>query len=625
MAEDIMFQEAMDAIHQGKRVRARDLLTRLLRADQSNPQYWLWMSSVVDTAKEQIYCLQNALRLEPHNAAARQGLILLGERAPDADIAPAPPVWRKWVVPVLEVPRRSRLKAALGNPIVRATIITCLVLMFICLAGVGVYQVLKPGPARYVYIPSRTPGPSPTFTSTPTALGFTPTPPTATPTFQGPLPLWALLEATYTPTPFLAATPHAANEAFSIGLRAYQRGDYERALENFQQAVQMNPEAADIPFIMGEIYQAQGDYGLALQAYQEALMKNPAYAPANLGLARAELALDPAADVRDLLDQAIASDPKYGEAYLERAAWLLAKGEDEAAMQDLEAAQELLPDSPLLNMHLAKIHLEQGEKQTALEEAQRALELDLTLLPAYLVLGEAAIANEEYDQALKALNTYTTYETGDASAWAMLGWAYYATENYTRTLEMLDKAIALKKMDPDAHFYRGMVLIELDRGQEAVNEIYLSMQFKPQSFAYNLNFSRALLTAGRLGDALAQINRTEDVSGSDEELAQVYYWRATILEAIGNYLSARKDWDALLALELEDGAVPQEWLETAEMRLTVTPAVQATGSVMPTPGETASGTPPPTSQVTASPSAAPPSATAASSTPARTPSPTPTP
>ena len=58
MADDKMLQEAIEAVANGQRERARDLLTRLLRANQANPKYWLWMSSVVDTTKERVYCLQ---------------------------------------------------------------------------------------------------------------------------------------------------------------------------------------------------------------------------------------------------------------------------------------------------------------------------------------------------------------------------------------------------------------------------------------------------------------------------------------------------------------------------------------------------------------------------------------
>ena len=78
MAVDVMLHEAVDAIRRGQRARARDLLTRLLRADQKNPQYWLWMSSVVESSNEQIYCLNSVLKADPHNQSARQGLVLLG-------------------------------------------------------------------------------------------------------------------------------------------------------------------------------------------------------------------------------------------------------------------------------------------------------------------------------------------------------------------------------------------------------------------------------------------------------------------------------------------------------------------------------------------------------------------
>ncbi|HAY85776.1 MAG TPA: hypothetical protein DCY42_12900, partial [Chloroflexi bacterium] len=73
MADETMFQEAVEALGQGDKGRARDLLTRLLESDQNNPQYWIWMSAVVDSAKERIYCLQTALNLDPENTTAKRG------------------------------------------------------------------------------------------------------------------------------------------------------------------------------------------------------------------------------------------------------------------------------------------------------------------------------------------------------------------------------------------------------------------------------------------------------------------------------------------------------------------------------------------------------------------------
>ena len=123
------------------------------------------------------------------------------------------------------------------------------------------------------------------------------------------------------------------------------------------------------------------------------------------------------------------------------------------------------------------------------------------------------------------------------------------------------------------------LLIELDEGQKAVNDIYTTLQSQPQSFDVNLHFARALLTAGRLGDALAQINRAHSLAngaGDDEQLALALYWRALILEAIGNVPSALNDWEAIL--DLPEESVPSNISRAAKSHLaaTVTPAPTAT-------------------------------------------------
>src|SRR3990172_8669872 len=57
--------------------RARDkgrLLTRLLRADSSVVDYWIWLSSVVESRREKVYCLESALKLDPTNRGVLRGL-----------------------------------------------------------------------------------------------------------------------------------------------------------------------------------------------------------------------------------------------------------------------------------------------------------------------------------------------------------------------------------------------------------------------------------------------------------------------------------------------------------------------------------------------------------------------
>ena len=73
--EELMLEQAIKSIREAKFAEAKDLLTRLLRTDQNNANYWVWMSAAMETQKERLYCLQMAYRMDPQNQAARRGLV----------------------------------------------------------------------------------------------------------------------------------------------------------------------------------------------------------------------------------------------------------------------------------------------------------------------------------------------------------------------------------------------------------------------------------------------------------------------------------------------------------------------------------------------------------------------
>src|SRR5512143_890541 len=89
-AVDTLFEDAVDALRLGDRAHGKAILTSLLKADQNNANYWIWMSAAVDTPKERIYCLETALKLDPDNTIAKRGLVLLGGLPPDENIQPFP-------------------------------------------------------------------------------------------------------------------------------------------------------------------------------------------------------------------------------------------------------------------------------------------------------------------------------------------------------------------------------------------------------------------------------------------------------------------------------------------------------------------------------------------------------
>src|SRR5512146_1966349 len=81
--ENKIISEAQTALQMGEKGHARDLLTRLIKTNKNNPQVWLLMSAAVETNKERIFCLNEALSIDPKNQLARRGLIALGALPPE--------------------------------------------------------------------------------------------------------------------------------------------------------------------------------------------------------------------------------------------------------------------------------------------------------------------------------------------------------------------------------------------------------------------------------------------------------------------------------------------------------------------------------------------------------------
>ncbi len=607
MPEDVMLNEAMEAVRQGQRARARDLLTRLLRADQSNPQYWLWMSAVVDSAKEQAYCLQTAQKLDPGNTAIRRGLVITGASPAEQNVAPQPPVRRKWTVEAMEEPPTG-LKAIWANRVVRIVFFAVVSVLVVGLILLGIFGAGRRQAAVAVR-PTKTPGPPPTYTLTPTTIGgkaaarITPSP-----TYSGPKPLWMMLEATYTPQPLYVNTPHPISEAYRAGQRAYERGDLPTALNFFKQASQVDLNAPDILYYIGEVESALGNQQAALDAYNQAIVRSSAFAPAYLGRARASLALNPQADIGADLQAALERDPALVDAHIELAAYNLARGDVDGALQSLDIAEQLNPQLPRLPMVRSQALLLKGDEIQALELARDAHRRDLTLLPAYLALGQAALANEEYQEAVQALETYLDFAVNDADGWMTLARAYAGMsepeqayvelppqlneQNFQAALEAFDRAIELNEEVPELYLYRGLLYLAAGEGQPAVNDFVSARRLESKSFAINLALGRALLVAGRARQAYDQIGGADDLAQTDLELAALYYWRALAGEELRLDAKVITDWEALL--DLPQDSLPQGWAQTAEEHLneltsTATPTV--TKTVQSTPTATASKTP----------------------------------
>ncbi|MDX1436904.1 MAG: tetratricopeptide repeat protein [Anaerolineales bacterium] len=606
MADDAMLNEAIEAARAGKTARARDLLTRLLRTDQTNPEYWLWMSSVVESKNEKIYCLKTVLKLDPDNKMAKRGLVLLGEEQPAEAVTPVAPV-RKETYKVEEIPSHQPSAAAglLSNPFARLGIGIAggLVLIALIIGGVFGFSNKDEGEDLQAFIrltltarPSITPTIAPTLTSTPSFR-------TPTPTFARPTPLWMLLDATYTPTPIYVNTPHPSTEAYRAGIRAFEREQWNSAIGFFEQVVEIEPDAADVWYLIGQSYLELEEPGQAVSAFNNGIDANPNFAPVYLGRAIARSALDPEVDVLADLDEATALDPTLGMAFIERARHYINAGETETALIDLDSAESSLPESPLVHLYRARAYIALESYQEALNSAYRANELDITLVDTYLYIGLGLNGTGESQLALDELRTYTLYEKDNPEAWLAMGQVFEDLGDPEEALKAYDEALDLDPSLIHLYMVRASLYLEMGDAELAFEALDTARRFQPKSFNINLEIGKTHLELQEYGNAYIQFNETLGLAEGDEELAALFYWRAQSLELLDEPAAATRDWRSLL--DLPEEAVPNSWRVYAERRILILNPPTATPTPIPSKTPTPTNTEIPSSTPTASPTRTP--------------------
>ena len=119
----------------------------------------------------------------------------------------------------------------------------------------------------------------------------------------------------------------------NLGVAWYEKGDYEKAIKYYENAVRLNPDYAAAFNNLGVAYAKQGKFNLAMEYYRKATNINHNYAVAfnNIGVTFYKLSyLQKAVEY---FEKAIEADAKYDRAYDYKVVTLMRKGERSKAFE----------------------------------------------------------------------------------------------------------------------------------------------------------------------------------------------------------------------------------------------------------------------------------------------------
>ena len=154
---------------------------------------------------------------------------------------------------------------------------------------------------------------------------------------------------------------------FLLGNTYYEQKEYEKAIEAYKKAIEINPKDDSAYTNMGVAYRKQEEYEKAIEAYKKAIEINPKKDSAYTNM---------------------------GNAYAEQK-------EYEKAIEAYKKAIEINPkdDSAYFNMGVA--YTEQKEYEKAIEEYKKAIEINPKKDSAYFNMGSAYAEQEEYEKAIE--------------------------------------------------------------------------------------------------------------------------------------------------------------------------------------------------------------------------------
>ena len=185
---------------------------------------------------------------------------------------------------------------------------------------------------------------------------------------------------------------------------AYAAGNYTLAIEYLGRAIQSgeldSAQLAEAYYDRGVAYSEQGEYERALADYQQALNLKPDFTEAAISLGALYNALGEYARAVTTFTAIIQSKPDAADAHYNRGNAYVALGEFQQALTDYNRALQLEPDNAETYYNRGNVYFMLGQWQPAVADYTQAIRLNPRHVMAYNNRGIAYRALEQHQRAI---------------------------------------------------------------------------------------------------------------------------------------------------------------------------------------------------------------------------------
>ena len=333
----------------------------------------------------------------------------------------------------------------------------------------------------------------------------------------------------------LSLAPSLSLAYFSLGAIYQEQNKLELAAQEMKACLKLNPKYFPAYYRLGEIYLQQDNPEAALESFQAVQQINSKWARPyyGIGLAYFKQGNDNAA--REAFEEAIYRDPKFALAYFKLGQVLAKEGFFDDAWEEYETGKEYQSYTAEDLYELGTIFVQAGNQEGAINIFRRIIDgIDATHTAALLQLGEIYFATGEIEIAI---NHYKEAIEADASLkdyFAEQLAPYHAgLMGRDDAKSLVERFLAVSPDDPRASFYAAQ--IETDAGNLTaaiqyyentialvdVDETVQDVEFAPEQLLEAYRFlGDAHYQQGNHEKALAAYRRTIEL---DPELERYFF------------------------------------------------------------------------------------------------------
>jgi tetratricopeptide (TPR) repeat protein len=264
------------------------------------------------------------------------------------------------------------------------------------------------------------------------------------------------------------------------GFAYLSKGDYDRAIADFNQAIQIQPDSTLAYFNRAAVYFAKQDYDRALTD----------------------------------LNQVIQLQPNFDLAYVKRGSVYSFKGDYDRALADLDHAIQLQSNSAFFYTVRGEIYFKRDDLARAIADFSQAIKLQPNLVDAYYNRGRSYREKGDYDRAIADYDQAIKLEAEPKKAkiYNGRGWTYAQAGKFDQAIADLNQAIKLKPDEANFYDSRGFAYAGKREYDQAISDYNQALKLKPEAdYAY---YHRGIVyrTLGDRQKAIADFKRTLELT-----------------------------------------------------------------------------------------------------------------